>query len=171
MHFELVEVQKRLAAEYGDQRFLQCSVARTLYLCLLHGDEGKAEDLRAKYHVTEKTYTYSKLRALCDAGRWAEAEKLGGVLGGHIASKPSIGYVPFVEQFALHAQVASALRFIQKLDGVATRVTWFMQLQHPRLAIEDAFREKDGKLIQHVLGRTTDSAIQEYGLRCLHELQ
>ncbi|RNE99090.1 putative vacuolar protein sorting protein 16 [Trypanosoma conorhini] len=171
LHFKLVELQQGLAAEHGDPRFLQCSVARTLYLCLLHDDDGNAEDLRAKYHVSARMYTHTKLRALCDAGRWTEAEKLGGDLDGRLASTPPIGYAPFVEQFALHAQVASALRFIPKLDSVAGRVAWLMQLHQPQLAIEDALREKDATLIQNIMRRTTDSDLRNYALRCLQELQ
>ncbi|KAF5224202.1 hypothetical protein ECC02_002788 [Trypanosoma cruzi] len=171
MHFELIELQKRLAAEHTDPRFLRSSVGHTLYLCLTHGDEGKAKELRAKYRVSEKKYTYTKLCALCDTGRWAEAEKLGGVLGGRVTSRPSIGYQSFVEQFVLHSRVESALLLIPKLDDVTRRVDWLMHLQQPRLAIDDAFREKDADLIQHVLKRTTDLPVREYGLRCLQELK
>ncbi|KEG07470.1 vacuolar protein sorting protein 16 [Trypanosoma grayi] len=170
LHRELLQTQQQLAAEYHDPRFRHCSVVRTVYLCFLHGGEKRAEELRVKYHVSEKKYTYTKLLALCDAGRWAEAEGLGGASGGRFVTRPPIGYLPFVEQFAHRSQAECALRFVPHLDGVAKRVEWFMKLEQPRLAIDDAFHARDASLIQQIIRKTRDTATQEYGERRLQEL-
>ncbi|ORC91737.1 vacuolar protein sorting protein 16 [Trypanosoma theileri] len=170
IHCELVEIQNRLAVKYNDTRFLNSSITRTIYLCILHEDEKRAEEMRSKYHVGDKKYIYTKLLALCEVGKWTEVEKLAGVSGGRFGGKPSIGYLPFLEQFALHSQIEVALRFVSRLDETTKRVEWFVKLGQPCMAMDEAFREKDISLIQQIMKKTNDAAALEYGAQQLHQL-
>jgi hypothetical protein len=159
---DLLNEQKQLSEKYAEPCFLNETVHGTIALCLQHKDEKKAEQLRAKYNVSERKWWYIQLQAYCVTGNWEAIDKLGGSGAYKRKIKSPIGFLPFVEALAKRERQSQAAQFVAKLPELCDRVEWYVHLDHFKEAIDDAAAEEDLDLLDQIRRKSSNPSVQQY---------
>lgn len=173
LHLTLMEEQKRLADDTGEDRFINQSILRTIEMCIEHDKDLAADNLRVKYNINDKKYCFAKLRALCAARRWADVDKMFGVSAGVKAKnyKSPIGFLPIVEVLYRCDRMQQAAQYVPRLAEICHRVEWYVKLDCFQAAIDDAYNEESPELIQQILKKANNPTIIEYGQKKMKDLQ
>eukprot|EP00759_Apiculatamorpha_spiralis_P011574 PhF_6_TR18917/c0_g1_i2/m.27637/K20180/VPS16; vacuolar protein sorting-associated protein 16 len=154
---ELLLEQRQFADELGDVTFVGSSVVDTIEKLFIKQKEKVAETVRAKYNVSEKKFTWCKLRGLCQIADWDSIDKMGGA-GKFNSSraKSPIGFVPFITELMKAGRIEQARQYVPKLPEIHDRMEHWVLLGDMHNAIEDAAKAENLEMLQQLRTKVTN---------------
>lgn len=123
LHMELIDEQTNFTNETKDTKFLNSSVSETLRLLWVHGKGERADLLSKRFHVNDKLYCWTKLRALAQIQDWPGIDKLAGA---GTKQKPPIGYSPFVRTLVACQRQDQAKLLVPKIAKIEERMELYL---------------------------------------------
>lgn len=141
----------------GANSFIGLSVNETIYQLIRQGHQKRAQKVQNEFKVTEKTYTYIRLRALVAARHWVELEEVAK------QKKSPIGWQPFYQETLAAGNPRVASVFISRCTNmtVSERVDMWVKCGMISKAGEEAFKAKDRALLEDLRGKAAGSAAVE----------
>jgi len=137
--------------------FIGLSTHQTIFELIRQGHNKRAQKVQSEFKITDKTFTWLKLRALVNARHWNELEEISK------QKKSPIGWEPFFNEVlsAGNSRVASV--FVPKCTnlGVPERVEMWIKCGLLVKAGEEAFKAKDRALLEDIRGKASGSAAIE----------
>lgn len=171
-HLSLMEEQRSLCDATGDEQFLRASVIESIRLCFYHNLDASGDALRKKFNIGEKPFIHAKLKALCEAGRWADVDKMFGAGPGvkPKAFKSSIGFLPIVRLLTKYGRLQQAGPFVARLGDICVRAEWYLKLDMYQAAIDDAYNEESPDIIRQIIKKANNPSVIEYANKKLKSL-
>ena len=145
------------ASTLSSHTFIGLSANETIFQLIRQGHYKRAQKVQSEFKVTDKTYTYIRLRALVAARHWNELEEISK------QKKSAIGWEPFFNEVLAAGNTRVASAFIPKCTNlaVAERVDMWMKCGLLVKAGEEAFKAKDRGLLEEIRGKAGGSAAVE----------
>jgi hypothetical protein len=137
--------------------FIGLSANDTIFHLIRQGHYKRAQKIQSEFKISDKTYTYIRLRALVAARHWVELEESAK------QKKSPIGWEPFFNEVLAAGNTRVASVFIPKCTTltVAQRVDMWVKCGLFVKAGEEAFRAKDRPLLEDLRGKAGGSAAVE----------
>jgi hypothetical protein len=129
----------------------------TIFHLIRQGHYKRAQKVQSEFKITDKTYTYIRLRALVAARHWIELEEFAK------QKKSPIGWEPFFNEVLAAGNTRVASVFIPKCTNltVAERVDMWIKCGLFVKAGEEAFKAKDRALLEDLRSKAGGSAAVE----------
>eukprot|EP01064_Diplonema_japonicum_P030939 TRINITY_DN5390_c4_g1_i1.p1 TRINITY_DN5390_c4_g1~~TRINITY_DN5390_c4_g1_i1.p1 ORF type:complete len:871 (+),score=114.95 TRINITY_DN5390_c4_g1_i1:52-2613(+) len=165
---KLITKQRAYAEKFKDPRFttMQLSVAATLKHLFSIKELKEADKMKSDFGVSDKMFTWIKLRSLSKHGHWAELESWSSKLG----RKSPIGFRPFFDTYMKFDKKSPAKIFVTKIEDYAERCEAMCSLEMFQEAIKVAEYERDIGILEAIRGKapasykaTVDTAIARLG--------
>lgn len=139
------------------QSFIGLSANETIFQLVRLGHNKRAQRVQSDFKITDKTYTYIRLRALVAARHWNELEEFAKL------KKSPIGWEPFFNEVLGAGNTRVASVFIPKCTNltVPERVDMWIKCGLLVKAGEEAFKAKDRGLLEEVRTKAGGSAAVE----------
>ncbi|KAF2646353.1 vacuolar protein sorting-associated protein 16 [Massarina eburnea CBS 473.64] len=133
------------------------SAHQTIYELIRQGHNKRALKVQSEFKITEKTYTWLRLRALVNARHWNEIEEISK------QKKSAIGWEAFFNEVLSAGNTRIASIFVPKCTSlrVAERVEMWMKCGLVVRAGEEAFKAKDRVLLDEIRGKASGSTAME----------
>ena len=137
--------------------FIGLSAHQTMFELIRQGHNKRAQKVQSEFKITDKTYTWLKLRALVNARHWNELEEMSK------HKKSPIGWEPFFNEVLSAGNTRVASIFVPKCTnlGVPERVEMWIKCGLLVKAGEEAFKAKDRALLEEIRGKASGSASVE----------
>lgn len=137
--------------------FVGLSVNDTMFHLIRQGHSKRAQKIQSEFKVTDKTYTYIRLRALVAARHWVELEESAK------QKKSPIGWEPFFNEVLAAGNTRVASVFIPRCTNltVAERADMWVKCGLFVKAGEEAFKAKDRALLEDLRAKAGSSAAVE----------
>jgi hypothetical protein len=137
--------------------FVGLSVNDTMFHLIRQGHSKRAQKIQNEFKVTDKTYTYIRLRALVAARHWVELEESAK------QKKSPIGWEPFFNEVLAAGNTRVASVFIPRCTNltVAERADMWVKCGLFVKAGEEAFKAKDRALLEDLRAKAGGSAAVE----------
>eukprot|EP00123_Amoebidium_parasiticum_P010225 comp19968_c0_seq2/m.24339 comp19968_c0_seq2/g.24339 ORF comp19968_c0_seq2/g.24339 comp19968_c0_seq2/m.24339 type:complete len:469 (-) comp19968_c0_seq2:55-1461(-) len=136
---QLLNHQKKLElmaeSENVRVRYLDLSVADTIYALLYNRKYKQAADLKTQMKRSDKKFRWLQIRATAESGDWAEMDKFAR------SKKSPIGYEPFVEECLAKGAMAEAVKYVGRC-APDSRVNFYCAAGFFREAVETALQMK-----------------------------
>jgi hypothetical protein len=141
----------------GSTSFIGLSANDTIFHLIRQGHYKRAQKIQSEFKISDKTYTYIRLRALVAARHWVELEESAK------QKKSPIGWEPFFNEVLAAGNTRVASVFIPKCTDltVAQRVDMWVKCGLFVKAGEEAFKAKDRALLEDLRGKAGGSAAVE----------
>ena len=107
---QLLKVREALKRDLAES-YSSLSLHATIYQLILNGYIKRAQKLQSDFHVSEKEYSWIRLRALVTARNWGELEELSR------SRKSTIGWEPYYNEVLGAGNTKVAASFISKCAG------------------------------------------------------
>ncbi|KAH8702771.1 Vps16, N-terminal region-domain-containing protein [Phaeosphaeriaceae sp. PMI808] len=129
----------------------------TIFQLIRQGHYKRAQRVQNEFKITDKTYTYIRLRALVEARHWVELEEVAK------QKKSPIGWEPFFNEVLAAGNTRVASIFINKCSNlaVAERVDMWVKCGLLVKAGEEAFKFKEHALLEDLRSKAGGSAAVE----------
>jgi hypothetical protein len=129
----------------------------TMFQLIRQGHYKRAQKVQSEFKITDKAYTYVRLRALVAARHWTELEESAK------QKKSPIGWEPFFNEVLAAGNTRVASVFIPKCTNltVANRVDMWVKCGLFVKAGEEAFKAKDRALLEDLRSKAGGSAAVE----------
>jgi hypothetical protein len=129
----------------------------TIFHLIRQGHYKRAQKVQSEFKITDKAYTYIRLRALVAARHWIELEEFAK------QKKSPIGWEPFFNEVLAAGNTRVASVFIPKCTNltVAERVDMWVKCGLFVKAGEEAFKAKDRALLEDLRSKAGGSAAVE----------
>ncbi|KAI7522925.1 vacuolar protein sorting-associated protein 16, partial [Hortaea werneckii] len=167
----LEEAQKLLRFQEAfekdlDDRFVGLSVNQTMSKLIRAGHAKRAQKVQSEFKVSEKTYWWTRLRALVSKRDWRELEDLGKV------RKSPIGWEPFFNEIIGAGNTKVAALFIPKCTALtsAERVEMWVKCGMIAKAGEEALKAKNRDALEELRTQASGQAQLEID-RMISQLQ
>jgi hypothetical protein len=137
--------------------FIGLSAHQTIFELIRQGHNKRALKVQSEFKISDKSYTWLRLRALVNARHWNELEEISK------QKKSAIGWEPFFSEVLAAGNTRVASVFVPKCTNlsVAERVEMWTKCGLLVKAGEEAFKAKDRALLEEVRGKATGSAAVE----------
>jgi hypothetical protein len=137
--------------------FIGLSAHDTMFQLIRQGHYKRAQKVQSEFKITDKAYTYVRLRALVAARHWTELEESAK------QKKSPIGWEPFFNEVLAAGNSRVASVFIPKCTNltVADRVDMWVKCGLFVKAGEEAFKAKDRALLEDLRSKAGGSAAVE----------
>jgi hypothetical protein len=137
--------------------FIGLSTNETIFQLIRQGHSKRAQKVQSEFKLSDKTYTYIRLRALVAARHWVELEEFAK------QKKSPIGWEPFFNEVLSAGNTRVASVFIPKCTTltVAERVEMWVKCGLLVKAGDEAFKAKDRALLEELRTKASGSASVE----------
>lgn len=139
----LLRLQMELTAE-TNRPFVDMSLSDTIFHCFEVGKSSKADSLAKEFKVPDKRFWWLKVKALAHFSLWAELERFAN------SKKSPIGYQPFFDVCREQRKDIEAVKYIDKLPDVKSKVHALIGLKNFDTAASMAMVSKDQGLVELV---------------------
>jgi hypothetical protein len=139
------------------QSFVGLSANETIFQLLRQSHTKRAIRVQSEFKISDKTYTWLRLRALVSARHWTELEETAK------QKKSPIGWEPFFNEVLAAGNTRVASLFIPKCTtlSVAERVDMWVKCGLVVRAGEEAHKAKDRELLEELRAKASGSAAVE----------
>eukprot|EP00039_Didymoeca_costata_P016266 m.287847 g.287847 ORF g.287847 m.287847 type:complete len:856 (+) comp16368_c0_seq11:226-2793(+) len=135
----LLEAQKALE-QVIKKPFVDLPLGDTIYECILSGDQDRANRLKKDFKVPDKRFWWIKVKALGQAGNWAEMERFSK------SKRPPIGYEPFAKECIDKSNGFEAKKYIIKIPSIEERIPLYLKINGFAEAVDCAAQLKNDEL-------------------------
>jgi hypothetical protein len=141
----------------GTGSFIGLSANETIYQLVRQGHHKRAQKVQNEFKISDKTYTYIRLRALVAARHWVELEEFAK------QKKSPIGWEPFFNEILTAGNTRVASVFIPKCSHLtaAERTEMWVKCGLLVKAGEEAFKAKDRAMLEDLRSKAGGSAAVE----------
>lgn len=147
----LLRTQEVLEKDFGSG-FVGLALNATIYKLIRQGGLKRATKLSSDFKVPEKTFWWTKLRALVARRDWTELETLAS------QKKSIIGWEPFFNEILAAGNLRLAGSFVGKCTALSVkqRVDMYVKCNLIGAAAEEAGKAKDLKVLLELRGKATE---------------
>ena len=150
---QLLKAQELLRRDL-DASYTGLSLHATMHQLIETGYAKRAQKLQSDFHVSDKVYTWIRLRALVAARNWGELEDVAK------ARKSAVGWEPYFNEVLAAGNTRLAGVFVAKCTGLTPqqRSEMFVKCGLPVEAGKELAKAKDVKGLEQLRDKTADRA-------------
>ncbi|WPH01995.1 Hypothetical protein R9X50_00484900 [Acrodontium crateriforme] len=162
---KLLRFQETFEKDLNEQ-FIGMSVNETISKLIRLGNMKRSHKVQAEFKVTDKTYSWLRLRALVSRRDWRELEELSK------GRKSPIGWEPYFNEVLGAGNTKIAALYISKCTSlpVADRIEMWVKCGMIAKAGEEALKAKDKNSLEELRSQVTGEAAGEIQ-RMINQLQ
>ena len=136
--------------------FSGLSLHQTLHRLIHTGHSKRAQKIQSDFHLSEKSWSWIRLRALVAARNWPELDDLSR------ARKPAIGWEPYFNEILAAGNARSAALFVPKCTQLSPqeRCEMFVKCGLVGKGAEELYRGKDLAGLEALRGRAGAAAAE-----------
>jgi len=151
---QLLEMQKELDAQLGQNRFQGLSITDSIYEAVVIGTPEMltfADRIRKEYKISDSRYWWTMIRAMAAAKRWEDLFRFCK------SKKSPIGYRPFAEVCIECGESVQAFKYVEMVSDHFEQVELYCRLDDFKRAIDIAADRKSVDMLEYVMRRTTNA--------------
>eukprot|EP01059_Diplonema_ambulator_P015033 TRINITY_DN2611_c0_g1_i1.p1 TRINITY_DN2611_c0_g1~~TRINITY_DN2611_c0_g1_i1.p1 ORF type:complete len:858 (+),score=197.19 TRINITY_DN2611_c0_g1_i1:101-2575(+) len=148
---KLLKKQEEYAKKLNEPRFtaMQMGVAATMKMLFKLKAFKEADKMKSEFGISDKMFTWVKLKALSKYGHWSELESWINKLG----KKCPIGFRPIFDEAVKYDRTTMARAFVTKIEDYAERCEAMCTIGMFQEAIKVAETERDVGILEAIRGK------------------
>lgn len=145
---KLLAIQRELELNVdGRFQYIDMSLSDTIHCLIANSEEKKAKKLQSEFKVSDKRFSWLKLRALVQSRNWGELDRMAKEKKQHLSPES------FVKVCFEAGAVDEAAKHVARLSTLPAKVDWYTRLEKIDEATKLAVQARDPAMLDEIYAK------------------